>query len=157
MYSNSAAVTEGISSWFRVWSNRVVIKYLCLFNTHSGLKHVSDDQKTHKNPQLRSQAVPVQSGPKPFSAPRPTATASPARTLPPVLELEGKKWKVVSGKSCHEVCGDIHVPFPLFSTFFLLFNLINRRTKKVLRALWSVTQSSNRWSMPSSATTALCR
>ncbi|KAF4073964.1 hypothetical protein AMELA_G00249240 [Ameiurus melas] len=60
-----------------------------------GLKHVSDTQKTHKNPQLRSQACPVQTGPKPFSAaPRPTATATPARTLPPVLELEGKKWKV---------------------------------------------------------------
>ncbi|MCI4392096.1 hypothetical protein PGIGA_G00142060 [Pangasianodon gigas] len=59
-----------------------------------GLKHVSDAQKTHKNPQLRSQAGPVHTGPKPFSAARPTATAAPARTLPPVLELEGKKWRV---------------------------------------------------------------
>ncbi|XP_051527392.1 adenylyl cyclase-associated protein 1 isoform X2 [Myxocyprinus asiaticus] len=58
-----------------------------------GLKHVSDDQKTHKNPTLKAQGVPVPSGPKPFSA-RPTAAASPARTLPPVLELDGKKWKV---------------------------------------------------------------
>lgn len=82
------------------------LKLSCLFNTHSGLKHVSDTQKTHKNPQLRSQAGPVQTGPKPFSAaPRPTATATPARTLPPVLELEGKKWKVVSGKNSHEICG----------------------------------------------------
>uniref|UniRef100_A0A3Q2PUI8 Adenylyl cyclase-associated protein n=1 Tax=Fundulus heteroclitus TaxID=8078 RepID=A0A3Q2PUI8_FUNHE len=63
-----------------------------------GLKHVSDDQKTHKNPGLRSQggpAAPVRSGPKPFaSAPRPAAAAAPSRALPPVLELEGKKWKV---------------------------------------------------------------
>lgn len=73
-------------------------KHPCLFNTHLGLKHVSDDQKTHKNPQLRSQVDSVQSGPKPFSAARPTATASPARTLPPVLELEGKKWRVVGEK-----------------------------------------------------------
>lgn len=59
-----------------------------------GLKHVADDKKTHKNPDLRSQSGLVQSGPKPFSAGRPTATATPARTLPPVLELEGKKWRV---------------------------------------------------------------
>ncbi|NP_956203.1 adenylyl cyclase-associated protein 1 [Danio rerio] len=58
-----------------------------------GLKHVSDDQKTHKNPGLRGQTGPSVSGPKPFT-PRPTATASPARSLPPVLELDGKKWKV---------------------------------------------------------------
>ncbi|TRY83224.1 hypothetical protein DNTS_032503, partial [Danionella cerebrum] len=57
-----------------------------------GLKHVSDSEKTHKNPTLRGQTGPVASGPKPFS-PRPTAAASPARTLPPVLELDGKKWK----------------------------------------------------------------
>ncbi|KAK2836512.1 hypothetical protein Q7C36_014381 [Tachysurus vachellii] len=59
-----------------------------------GLKHVSDDQKTHKNPNLRSQAGLLQSGPKPFSAARPTATTTPARSLPPVLELDGKKWRV---------------------------------------------------------------
>uniref|UniRef100_A0A667ZTV0 Adenylyl cyclase-associated protein n=1 Tax=Myripristis murdjan TaxID=586833 RepID=A0A667ZTV0_9TELE len=63
-----------------------------------GLKHVSDDQKTHKNPSLRGQAAPVRTGPKPFSSasPRPAASATPTRTLPPVLELDGKKWKVVS-------------------------------------------------------------
>ncbi|KAM3857977.1 adenylyl cyclase-associated protein 1 [Diretmus argenteus] len=64
----------------------------------SVLKHVSDDQKTHKNPNLRAQgAAPVRTGPKPFSSspnPRPAASATPTRTLPPVLELDGKKWKV---------------------------------------------------------------
>uniref|UniRef100_A0A7N6AAV7 Adenylyl cyclase-associated protein n=1 Tax=Anabas testudineus TaxID=64144 RepID=A0A7N6AAV7_ANATE len=61
-----------------------------------GLKHVSDAQKTHKNPALKGQGAPVRTGPKPFSsaAPRPAASATPTRTLPPVLELEGKKWKV---------------------------------------------------------------
>uniref|UniRef100_A0A3B5MN03 Adenylyl cyclase-associated protein n=1 Tax=Xiphophorus couchianus TaxID=32473 RepID=A0A3B5MN03_9TELE len=63
------------------------------------LKHVSDNQKTHKNPALRgqaAQAAPVRTGPKPFSSatPRPAGSAAPTRTLPPVLELEGKKWKV---------------------------------------------------------------
>ncbi|KAM4630020.1 adenylyl cyclase-associated protein 1 isoform 2-T2 [Polymixia lowei] len=61
-----------------------------------GLKHVSDDEKTHKNPSLRTQGTAaVRTGPKPFSsAPRPAASATPTRTLPPVLELDGKKWKV---------------------------------------------------------------
>ncbi|KAM3595630.1 uncharacterized protein V6R79_000317 [Siganus canaliculatus] len=61
-----------------------------------GLKHVSDDQKTHKNPALRSHGTQVRTGPKPFAstAAKPAATATPTRTLPPVLELEGKKWKV---------------------------------------------------------------
>ncbi|XP_075995759.1 adenylyl cyclase-associated protein 1 [Genypterus blacodes] len=66
------------------------------FDITSGLKHVSDEQKTHKNPTLRSQATaPVRTGPKPFSpSPRPAAATTPTRKLPPVLELEGKKWKV---------------------------------------------------------------
>lgn len=63
-----------------------------------GLKHVADDQKTHKNPALKSQGAPVRSGPKPFGAPpRPAAHAhapAPVQTQPPVLELDGKKWKV---------------------------------------------------------------
>lgn len=65
-------------------------------NITSGLKHVSDDQKTHKNPNLRSQGTSVRTGPKPFASPspRPAASAAPTRTLPPVLELDGKKWKV---------------------------------------------------------------
>ncbi|KAM4725698.1 adenylyl cyclase-associated protein 1 [Anableps anableps] len=68
-------------------------------NITKGLKHISDDQKTHKNPALRGQggqAAPVRTGPKPFasSTPRPAASAPPSRTLPPVLELEGKKWRV---------------------------------------------------------------
>uniref|UniRef100_A0A671LKE3 Adenylyl cyclase-associated protein 1-like n=1 Tax=Sinocyclocheilus anshuiensis TaxID=1608454 RepID=A0A671LKE3_9TELE len=65
-----------------------------------GLKHVSDNQKTHKNPVLKAQGGPLPSGPKPFAA-RPTAAASPARTLPPVLELDGKKWKVENQEGAH--------------------------------------------------------
>uniref|UniRef100_A0A3Q3F3S7 CAP, adenylate cyclase-associated protein 1 (yeast) n=1 Tax=Labrus bergylta TaxID=56723 RepID=A0A3Q3F3S7_9LABR len=61
----------------------------------TGLKHVSDDQKTHKNPGLRGQGA-VRTGPKPFASPtpRPAASATPTQKLPPVLELDGKKWKV---------------------------------------------------------------
>ncbi|XP_056596999.1 adenylyl cyclase-associated protein 1 [Triplophysa dalaica] len=65
-----------------------------------GLKHVSDKEKTHKNPALKAQGGPLPSGPKPFTA-RPTASASPARTLPPVMELDGKKWKVENQEGAH--------------------------------------------------------
>lgn len=62
-----------------------------------GLKHISDKEKTHKNPDLRSQG-PVRSGPKPFTSPKPaTAAASQkpsAHKKPPLLELQGKKWIV---------------------------------------------------------------
>lgn len=65
----------------------------------SGLKHVSDDMKTHKNPGLKNQGGPVRTGPKPFTAPKPSCAINPSqkqplRKDPPVLELEGKKWRV---------------------------------------------------------------
>ncbi|XP_028619098.1 adenylyl cyclase-associated protein 2 isoform X1 [Grammomys surdaster] len=58
-----------------------------------GLRHVTDDKKTYKNPSLRAQGQ-VRS---------PTKTHTPSPTSPksnspqkhaPVLELEGKKWRV---------------------------------------------------------------
>lgn len=66
----------------------------------SGLKKVTNDMKTHKNPQLRLQsAVPYKppvSKPKSVAKPKP---AGPVRT--PKLELQGKKWIVEhhSGRS----------------------------------------------------------
>ncbi|XP_058875174.1 adenylyl cyclase-associated protein 1-like isoform X1 [Acipenser ruthenus] len=65
-------------------------------NITKGLKHVADDQKTHKNPALKAQVTPVRSGPKPFSTSKPAvATNKPAaKKEPPVLELDGKKWRV---------------------------------------------------------------
>ncbi|KAM9776736.1 adenylyl cyclase-associated protein 1-like [Syngnathus typhle] len=62
-----------------------------------GLKHVKDDEKTHKNPGLRAGSGPKPfTSPKPFSSPTPRAapSAAPSRSAPPVLELDGKKWKV---------------------------------------------------------------
>ncbi|XP_023327185.1 adenylyl cyclase-associated protein 2 isoform X2 [Eurytemora carolleeae] len=56
-----------------------------------GLKKVSDDQKTHKNPTLRSTGV-VPSKDKPAV---PTKTFGiPVSNKPPKLELDGKKWIV---------------------------------------------------------------
>ncbi|NXN25592.1 CAP1 protein, partial [Nycticryphes semicollaris] len=64
----------------------------------SGLRHVSDDMKTHKNPALKNQGGPVRSGPKPFTAPKPACNANPSPKTSPkapaLLELEGKKWRV---------------------------------------------------------------
>uniref|UniRef100_A0A8B9PPT7 Adenylyl cyclase-associated protein n=1 Tax=Apteryx owenii TaxID=8824 RepID=A0A8B9PPT7_APTOW len=65
----------------------------------SGLRHVSDDMKTHKNPALKNQGGPVRSGPKPFTAPKPACSGNPTsktspKKEPPLLELEGKKWRV---------------------------------------------------------------
>lgn len=59
-----------------------------------GLKHVPKDQMTHKNPNLRTQTGPVRTGPKPFTTSKPAVAAAASRKLPPVLELDGKKWKV---------------------------------------------------------------
>ncbi|XP_069827505.1 adenylyl cyclase-associated protein 1 [Dendropsophus ebraccatus] len=68
-------------------------------NITKALKHVSDDMKTHKNPSLKSHSGPVRSGPKPFTSPKPAHLGGPAakpapKKEPPVLELEGKKWRV---------------------------------------------------------------
>uniref|UniRef100_A0A8C5PJX9 Cyclase associated actin cytoskeleton regulatory protein 2 n=1 Tax=Leptobrachium leishanense TaxID=445787 RepID=A0A8C5PJX9_9ANUR len=58
-----------------------------------GLKHVSDDQKTHKNPKLRAQASQSRSPSKSHTQ-NPSSTKSPPQTCHPLLELEGKKWRV---------------------------------------------------------------
>eukprot|EP00079_Xenopus_tropicalis_P036664 XP_017950435.1 PREDICTED: adenylyl cyclase-associated protein 2 isoform X2 [Xenopus tropicalis] len=59
-----------------------------------GLRHVSDEQKTHKNPKLRSQGGSSIS-PTKSHTPSPTTPQSPPhQSYPPLLELEGKKWRV---------------------------------------------------------------
>lgn len=59
----------------------------------STLKKVSDDQKTHKNPALRSN--PTQPPKTTSSKPQiPLKTVGKAAKKPPKLELEGKKWIV---------------------------------------------------------------
>ena len=57
---------------------------------------MTDDMKTHKNPALRQGPAPFKAAqPKPAS-PKPVAkpVAQPAK--PPLTELQGKKWVVVS-------------------------------------------------------------
>ncbi|XP_040823532.1 adenylyl cyclase-associated protein 2 isoform X3 [Ochotona curzoniae] len=58
-----------------------------------GLRHVTDDQKTYKNPSLRAQGQTPP--PTKSHTPSPTSPKSlPAQKHSPVFELEGKKWRV---------------------------------------------------------------
>ncbi|XP_044282383.1 adenylyl cyclase-associated protein 2 [Varanus komodoensis] len=57
-----------------------------------GLRHISDDQKTHKNPSLRAQGTPIRSPTKIHTPTTPKAHVQQSHC--PVLELEGKKWRV---------------------------------------------------------------
>merc|ERR1712223_1232116 len=60
----------------------------------AGLKKVTDDMKTHKNPDLRGSSM-VPAGAVKSSSPKPAAfKASAAPAKPPKFELEGKKWVV---------------------------------------------------------------
>ncbi|XP_070777734.1 adenylyl cyclase-associated protein 2 isoform X4 [Enoplosus armatus] len=64
-----------------------------------GLKHVSENQKTHKNPNLRSQATPTKTK-SPAAANSPRAAV---QKRPPLLELEGKKWRVENFEQKHDL------------------------------------------------------
>ncbi|XP_077209364.1 adenylyl cyclase-associated protein 2 [Paroedura picta] len=59
-----------------------------------GLRHVSDDQKTHKNPSLRAQGTSVRSPTKSHTSSPATLKTPLQQSHCPVLELEGKKWRV---------------------------------------------------------------
>uniref|UniRef100_A0A673HVB3 Adenylyl cyclase-associated protein n=1 Tax=Sinocyclocheilus rhinocerous TaxID=307959 RepID=A0A673HVB3_9TELE len=68
-----------------------------------GLKHVSDKQKTHKNPNLRSQGGRTHQG-SPAKCQNPSSSAcAPAKKHSPVLELEGKKWRVEHQEQSHDL------------------------------------------------------
>ncbi|KAM9307982.1 adenylyl cyclase-associated protein 2 [Gastrophryne carolinensis] len=59
-----------------------------------GLKHVTDDKKTHKNPKLRGQGSQARS-PTKSQNPSSSSQKPPApKSYAPLLELEGKKWRV---------------------------------------------------------------
>ncbi|KAK1172704.1 adenylyl cyclase-associated protein 2-like [Acipenser oxyrinchus oxyrinchus] len=58
------------------------------------LRHVLDGQKTHKNPELRSQGGVARQSPTKSHTPSPTSPKPPPQNHFPVLELEGKKWRV---------------------------------------------------------------
>lgn len=61
--------------------------------THTGLKKVSRDQMTHKNPELRASSLVKEGDIKKKSSAAPKAVGSTVKK-PPVYELQGKKWVV---------------------------------------------------------------
>ncbi|XP_051992500.1 adenylyl cyclase-associated protein 2-like [Xyrauchen texanus] len=67
-----------------------------------GLKHVCDEQKSHKNPALRSQGRTHQGSPAKCQNSSSSACA-PAKKHSPVLELEGKKWRVEYQEQAHDL------------------------------------------------------
>ncbi|GFO04448.1 adenylyl cyclase-associated protein [Plakobranchus ocellatus] len=71
-----------------------------------GLRKVTDDMKTHKNPALRQGPAPFKSTqPKPASPkPAPKPVAAPVK--PPLIELQGKKWVVEYHKNNREIVVD---------------------------------------------------
>ena len=54
--------------------------------------------KTHKNPALRGSSVVKATDTKPAAKTTPKFGAAAAAKKPPKLELQGKKWIVVSGE-----------------------------------------------------------
>ncbi|KAB1261420.1 Adenylyl cyclase-associated protein 2 [Camelus dromedarius] len=58
------------------------------------LRHVTDDQKTYKNPSLRTQGGQTPSPTKSHSPSPKSPQSHPPKKHAPVLELEGKKWRV---------------------------------------------------------------
>lgn len=60
---------------------------------YTGLRKVRDDEKTHKNKDLRKTG-PVPAKVTAAAGGAPKAAAAPVKK-PPVFELRGKKWTVV--------------------------------------------------------------
>lgn len=59
-----------------------------------GLRHVTDDQKTYKNPNLRAHGGQSPSPTKSHTPGPKSPQSHPSKKHTPVLELEGKKWRV---------------------------------------------------------------
>lgn len=68
-----------------------------------GLKHIPDDQKTHKNPTLRCPGGPQASPAKSRNTATRDAPSAAPQKRPPLLELEGKKWRVENFEQKHDL------------------------------------------------------
>lgn len=67
------------------------LTFLC-----SGLRKVTDDMKTHKNPELRGSSLIKADAVKSTTKSAPKYGAATQTKKPPVLALQNKKWVVVS-------------------------------------------------------------
>ncbi|XP_014926850.1 adenylyl cyclase-associated protein 2 isoform X1 [Acinonyx jubatus] len=68
-----------------------------------GLRHVTDDQKTYKNPSLRTQGGQTPSPTKSLSPGSRDPPSHPPQKHAPVFELEGKKWRVEYQEDRHDL------------------------------------------------------
>lgn len=71
-----------------------VLGYRC-GSLSSGLRKVTNEMKTYKNPELRGSSV-VKAGDIKKTEAAPKYGSAVAAKKPPVLALQGKKWVVVS-------------------------------------------------------------
>ena len=79
---------------------------ICPISAPAGLKKVTDDMKTHKNPALRGSSVVKASVKSSSTTTTPKYGAAVAAKKPPKLELQNKKWIVVrkSSNLLHILC-----------------------------------------------------
>lgn len=71
-------------------------------NVTSGLRKVTDEEKTHKNPELRSNGL-VKADSKAESQPGTGAATKTQSSKPAKTELEGKRWNVEYHKNNREI------------------------------------------------------
>ena len=71
-------------------------------NVTSGLRKVTDEEKTHKNPALRSNGL-VKEDSKAESQPVTGAATKTQSNKPAKTELEGKRWNVEHHKNNREI------------------------------------------------------
>ena len=93
--SDRAALFAAINKGSAVTSGKFKHPSNSMLPAVKGLRKVTDDQKTHKNPALRGSSKIEASATEKKSTATPKA-ATPAVKKTPVCELQGKKWIVVS-------------------------------------------------------------
>ena len=87
---------EGYSSWSAVYICGAAMNdhLLSILFIPAGLKKVTNDMKTYKNPELRASSV-VKAGEVKKTESKPARSSAPAAKKPPVCTLQGKRWLVV--------------------------------------------------------------
>ncbi|RXN01743.1 Adenylyl cyclase-associated protein 2 [Acipenser ruthenus] len=92
---NDKRHVDWVRSYLQIWTElQAYIKKHHTTGLVWRLRHVLDGQKTHKNPELRSQGGVARQSPTKSHTPSPTSPKAPPQSHSPVLELEGKKWRV---------------------------------------------------------------
>jgi len=80
----------------------------------AGLRKVTDDQKTHKNPGLRGTSVVKEADLNKNKKAAPAKQAAAPATRPPKLQLDGKKWSCEYQKGAQDIVIDAQVTQSLY-------------------------------------------